>query len=463
MKTGVLLLHGLTGVPSEMRPVQKYLQKLGFDTEAPALAGHDSTNEELLAARWQDWIISAETALETLLSRCDQVVLCGLSMGASICGILASKGDPRVKGLIMMSPTLEYDSPSLDNDIYLKVCKSRAVRVALHRVCNVFPIIGRKLYWTESPPYGLKDVRLQRQITKAIEAAERGEDTKFGLFRTYFASLREMYSATWEFQAKASKVNVPILLISSLEDTLVSIDNATNTFNLLSGTANKSMAMLTGCDHVLTLDLQRNYVCRLIGEFMEMVTGKLSAPPSEATGELSVEVYNRLNPLSDADWKRLVPGNRATTDVVPLMQRIGIHESNCYTIVVRAQNEPVLMLPTFIMDQDVVAFGRKQKACVITFAFPEQYFDSNPTDHDSVVMKRAWAEARRALEAMSRSYKAKITAFVENDLQSTRAGSPECVSTHARMQRNTTVIELPQPKALPSELDNIVPVELSKK
>src|SRR5215471_19930645 len=37
---GVLLIHGLTGMPSEMRPVEKYFVSRGFEVEVPLLAGH---------------------------------------------------------------------------------------------------------------------------------------------------------------------------------------------------------------------------------------------------------------------------------------------------------------------------------------------------------------------------------------------------------------------------------------
>src|SRR5262245_31197846 len=113
-KIGVLLLHGLTGVPSELRPVEKYLRGLGFDLEIPLLAGHGGTHHELMAVSWKDWIQSARDALDKLLERCDQAVIIGLSLGSTIGAILAID-NPKVIGLAMMSPTLDYDGSNLDN------------------------------------------------------------------------------------------------------------------------------------------------------------------------------------------------------------------------------------------------------------------------------------------------------------------------------------------------------------
>jgi carboxylesterase len=204
IKTGVLLLHGLTGVPSEMRPIEKHLQKLGYETESPTLAGHGGTQDEMFAATGADWIASAEAGFERLLERSDNVVVCGLSMGASISAILAARHKGKVSALVMLSPTLAYDLVNRTREGFdIRICHE-FVREAMSYMIQVMPWLGRIIYWTETPPYGLKDERLQRQITKAIQAAQRGEDTKFGLFRTYWISLMNMNLVTRHFKREAA-------------------------------------------------------------------------------------------------------------------------------------------------------------------------------------------------------------------------------------------------------------------
>jgi carboxylesterase len=344
-KIGVLLLHGLTGVPSELRPVEKYLRNLGFDLEIPLLAGHGGTHHDLMAVGWQDWIASARDALNRLLERCDQAVICGLSLGSTIGAILAAE-NPKVIGLAMMSPTLDYDGSNLDNLAHQRKYKSKFLRRLLQVVLWPFPFIRKQLYWTETPPYGLRDQRLQRQITKSIEAAQRGENTEFGLFRTYFESFHQMYLLSDHFSSMGKNVSCPVLMISSLEDTLVTLRNPTGTYALMAGSKNKSLVLLTGCDHVIALDLKRNYVCRLIGEFMEALTG-VKATSTETKSELTIEIGTRLNPLSNTDWQELTPEQAPIMDTVKMLQSYGIHEQDCHTMVVRYNNEPVLMLPMF--------------------------------------------------------------------------------------------------------------------
>ena len=54
----VLLIHGMTGAPGEMKFLAKRLHRQGFDVYAPQLAGHGAGYDELLASTWRDWLAS---------------------------------------------------------------------------------------------------------------------------------------------------------------------------------------------------------------------------------------------------------------------------------------------------------------------------------------------------------------------------------------------------------------------
>ena len=88
--TGILLLHGLTGAPAEVKPLGDYLSERGISTLAPWLAGHGTSPGDLAKTRWQDWAESAREALESLQKRCSKVFVGGLSMGADQALHLAS-------------------------------------------------------------------------------------------------------------------------------------------------------------------------------------------------------------------------------------------------------------------------------------------------------------------------------------------------------------------------------------
>ncbi len=82
---GVLLLHGFTGTPFEMRHLGRRLHERGMSVECPLLPGHGGSASELSRTTYHDWYGGAERAFFELSRRCDRVAVAGLSMG----GLLA--------------------------------------------------------------------------------------------------------------------------------------------------------------------------------------------------------------------------------------------------------------------------------------------------------------------------------------------------------------------------------------
>lgn len=256
-RTGVLLLHGLTGMPSEMRPLERSLTALGCRVHVPLLPGHGATHRELLATTWRDWLAAARQAADDLAARCDSVVVGGLSMGALLAALVAAD-DPRVRGVAMLSPTLRFDGSSIP-------WTNRLLPLA-----HVIPFAGRLFYWTEKPPYGLRDARLRRIIQRAVEAADSGRSTEYGLFRTYVGSILELNRLVREVRRRAGAVRCEALVIHSREDTVTTPRNAEEMLAIVGGTA-KSIHWLKGCDHVVTLDLKKKEVARAVGDLVKRV------------------------------------------------------------------------------------------------------------------------------------------------------------------------------------------------
>jgi carboxylesterase len=254
LKTGVLLLHGLTGMPSEMRPVAKHLTQLGCIVECPLLPGHGGDHNALLDTNWKDWVAGAQRALDELSQKCDHIIVGGLSMGALLAA-MCSIDSPKVSGLVMLSTTLRYDGKA-----------SSPLQILLPLI-DILPVLGRMFWWTEEPPYGLKDVRLQKMITKQVEAASRGENNDFGLFRTYAGSLRQLHKLVGQIRKKGHLIKVPALVTHSLEDSMTTYKNALEVCELI-GSQDKALVLLSGCDHVLTLDLRKRDVAIKIGSFV---------------------------------------------------------------------------------------------------------------------------------------------------------------------------------------------------
>jgi carboxylesterase len=81
---GVLLVHGFTGSPFEVRLLGEDLARRGFAVEGPLLAGHRATTREMRRAGWHDWLRTASEAFDRLRARVGQrrIAVAGLSMGA---------------------------------------------------------------------------------------------------------------------------------------------------------------------------------------------------------------------------------------------------------------------------------------------------------------------------------------------------------------------------------------------
>lgn len=275
-KTAVLLIHGLTGTPKEMKPIAKHLSSLGYTVEAPLLAGHGLGHEEMISATWQDWLESARKSLNNLTKDFDDVYVIGLSVGSLIAAMLA-KENPKVKGLTLLS--IAYGTPS----------QGTPKLKCLLPIVFKFPFLRKYFFWTEGPPYGIKDKRLQRNIERIMKVSNQGETTQHGFFRTYVESLYQHKLLEEEVRKKAANISCPALIVHSLEDTMLSPVNAVSIYKDL-GSKNKLIKFITGCDHVMTVDLQRNEIAKEIEYFIKRTSKTENTNSTSFQEELTCEV-----------------------------------------------------------------------------------------------------------------------------------------------------------------------------
>ncbi len=259
---GIVLIHGITGTPTEMRPLARHLERLGYRVEVPLVPGHGAGYRELLATTWGDWLGGVRQAVERLARDCSGVVVVGLSAGGLLATLVANEY-PEVIGLVLLSLHLGIPGPHItpfDHWAYRTIAR--------------VPILRRHWYFVEPPPYGLKDERLQQRITAAIAASRHGETAQFGLFRTYVDTIRQVEALAAHVRRVAPQVQCPTFLLHSVEDTMLSIRNATTMYGLL-GAAEKSIRFIGGCDHVMTVDLRKEDIARDVGAFIARLS-----PPS---------------------------------------------------------------------------------------------------------------------------------------------------------------------------------------
>jgi len=101
-KKAVLLLHGWSTTPYEIRRLGMFLNEGGYTVYAPMLAGHGTKPADLENVIYQDWLNDGQIAFDNLNKKYKQVFIGGTSMGASLT-IQLAKENKNIAGLILMA------------------------------------------------------------------------------------------------------------------------------------------------------------------------------------------------------------------------------------------------------------------------------------------------------------------------------------------------------------------------
>ncbi len=241
-RSGVLLIHGLTGTPMEMRLLGKGLNRAGFTVHGMQLAGHCGNADDLLATGWRDWYASVEQAADAMLERVDHLFVGGLSMGALLALKLAADRPRQIAGVGVYGATFRYDGWSIPR---------------LARLSFMLPLlkrfgIGRGRSFMEQPPYGIRDERLRAQISSAMLG---GDSAAAGLPGNPWYSLAEMYRLAAKVRRQLPQVTAPCLVAHASEDDVASVKNAE--LVLRGVDAPTELLLLDDSYHMITIDKQR--------------------------------------------------------------------------------------------------------------------------------------------------------------------------------------------------------------
>ncbi|TWR92914.1 alpha/beta fold hydrolase [Pseudomonas saxonica] len=271
-EVGVLLIHGLTGTPAELRRVAQGLAKDGTRTVyVPTLAGHCGDNSDLQATGWQDWYEGVRKTFVAIGQRHRQVFVGGLSMGAVMSMYVAAEHPGQVAGLMLYSTTLRYDGWSI-NKLAFMTPLLMAIPFGVH-LCS----------FEERPPYGIKNERLRAIVERQMKA---GESTNAGLLTMEGVTVRELHRMNAVVKKRMPSITTPALVVHSIEDDITSRWNADYVERHLGGPVTK--VLLDNCYHMITVDLQYRRVIELSDGFINT-----HRSPAERAIEHSADHRNR--------------------------------------------------------------------------------------------------------------------------------------------------------------------------
>lgn len=253
-RSGVLLVHGLTGTPSEMRFVGKGLQARGFTVFGVQLAGHCQDEHALIATGWRDWYASVEAAADRLLERVDHLFVGGLSMGALLSLKLAAERPQQVAGVGVYGATFRYDGWSIPWTARLSFLLPLVRKLG----------IGRGRVFEEQHPFGLRDERLRAQVEAAMRS---GDSTVAGLLGNPWHSLADLYQLSTHVRRLLPRVTAPCLVAHASEDDVASVRNAQLVLRGVGGSS--ELLLLKDSYHMITIDRERRTLIERSARFFD--------------------------------------------------------------------------------------------------------------------------------------------------------------------------------------------------
>lgn len=233
-QTGILLVHGLTGTPKEMRTMGEYFAAQGHTVLGIRLPGHATHHADLPHFRWQDWLQAVEDGYHLLHSAGRRVFLMGLSLGGNL--ILTAAARLPISGAVGMS--VPYEPP----DRRLPYARFLAWMIPV-------------------APKGPSDWQ---------DPALAKEHMEYPVYPT--RSGAELWKLILEMRRSLAKIRCPVLLIHSHNDGSVPPGNMERIYAEL-GTPDKAMFWLEKSGHNVTRDLERQHVFEAAENFIRRVIG----------------------------------------------------------------------------------------------------------------------------------------------------------------------------------------------
>lgn len=247
----VLLIHGITGTPSEMRYIGRMLHKAGFTVFCNTLPRHCGTLGELKKVTWREIADACIEDFKRLKAEYNKVFIAGISMGALVALHIAHEFPEDVAGIIAFAPTLFYDGWALH--------KGKIVMETLWHL----PFIRNRVNIREGWPYGLKDEYLRDNIERFYRNARAGEfDKKVVMFGSPFfpvACLYQHHLLTDVVKKELKHIKNPILIMHAREDDMTSIKNAQYLLSNI-GSPDKNLIVLEDSYHMITIDNEKEKV-----------------------------------------------------------------------------------------------------------------------------------------------------------------------------------------------------------
>jgi carboxylesterase len=214
----VLLLHGLTGTPVDMHYLQNALVADGYTVSAPLLPGRGTRPSDMFGLCWEDWMSSALTAYDELARDHENVIVGGLSAGATMTLDVALRRKP--SALLLNATALGMSNP----------------------IAYLAPYVWRVIKQVPSPASDLVDLNAG---AKCYDPAP-------------VRAVAELIHGIGLVRQRLGEIRCPALVAHAVSDRLVPVRYAHELAARLGGPV--TTLYLEGTGHAITVDARRRDV-----------------------------------------------------------------------------------------------------------------------------------------------------------------------------------------------------------
>lgn len=235
----VLLIHGLTGSPFEMKKYAKALHKAGYNVFCDCLPGHGDSKISIRTVRWDDWYNDCSAKYKELTEKYDKVYISGLCLGAVLALALAEEHQDS-DGIVALSTTLFLDGWTIPWYNFLMPL-------------GLYTILRYYYSFPERHPYGLKN----EGIRKRISLLQRKNTVALDHYP--LSCIYELLKGSKLTIKKLQDVQSPVLIMHAVEDDLTSLKSSDIVFERISS-SDKEYIKLQNCYHHVVMDNERELV-----------------------------------------------------------------------------------------------------------------------------------------------------------------------------------------------------------
>lgn len=237
-RKGVLLIHGFSASPAEMKLLGDYLFEKGYEVFGMRLPGHGTSTADLRDRKKEEWLQEVKLSLALLSHYCPKIFVVGNSMGALL-GLMSMPSSPvKVSGFVAIAPAFRIKDKRLPFVSYLD---------AAQRFYELFADL--KTEW----PY--------------VAARPENPDINYSLLP--YHGLYELHKVSKETQEFIEKLEIPTLFIQAEKEYTIDPEATYDAFERVPA-EDKTLLKVDVDRHVLTLDKDLP-VFGAISDFLERV------------------------------------------------------------------------------------------------------------------------------------------------------------------------------------------------